>query len=734
MGKRALVVGGTGAIGVYLVPELLKKGFEVDVTSRVVRQTKKRNLRYIKGDAHDTDFLSTILTSNVYDVVIDFMNYTTAEFKTRYSTLLENCKHYIFLSSYRVFSNAEIITEMTPRLLDISKDRNYLKTDEYALAKARQEDMLKCSMQENWTIVRPAITYSTNRFQLGAMEAEDWLWRATQGLPVIFPKDMLDKITTLTWAGDVARLISELVLKKKAYTESFNIATTENHTWREVIEFYNRVIDLDIRFVDIEKYIHAMGGDLSKYQVNYDRMYNRKIDNSKIADCVGARNAHFRGTEEGLEYELKIFLEKPNFKAIDYAKQERMDTLSGVSSDTHVAGDESSRSNNSRPLFKIFGVEIKPRTRLRLLKRKIRLRTRCRTTKENLRYRYGWRKYKNASGVILTMTTYYNYGNIIQRYALQSFLEKNGLKFVSYWVDYTPEEEVKNGRYKFTSNFVDRYIRHKPFDSRDVFPAYIVGSDQVWRNWGFVDEKKELGYYFLNFLQSKKPKRVAYAASFGKSSLGEAQVSRDFVEYIKPHVKKFDGVSVRERSGVDIVKNAWGVNATQVLDPTMLLDSGEYSNIISNSPYTLVDQNGIFAYILKTSKRKTDIINDVKHQTKTDVHYLNLLEQEVLPPLEQWLKNIRDADIVVTDSFHGAVFAIINNRNFWVIENAHGGVTRLTSLLKLLGLEGRMVSENDAPKKNVDWSKPVDWNNVNRLLAEQRRMSAQWLLKKLGVA
>ena len=138
-----LVLGGTGAMGVHLVELLSQRGDAVFVTSRRERPSRK-NVTYVRGDAHDNVFLQTLLDSRRWDAIVDFMVYRTEEFRHRVPQLLAATAQYVFLSSSRVYADsAEPITEDSPRLLDISTDAAYLKTDEYALAKARQENALR---------------------------------------------------------------------------------------------------------------------------------------------------------------------------------------------------------------------------------------------------------------------------------------------------------------------------------------------------------------------------------------------------------------------------------------------------------------------------------------------------------------------------------------------------------------------------------------------------------------
>ena len=175
--SKILILGGTGAMGTHLVSSLEDTDNEVYVTTRKQRANRS-NITYVQGNAHDDAFIRPLQTEGM-DVVVDFMVYNTEEFKKRASLMLDSCSQYVYLSSSRVYSdNDEVITESTPRLLDVCKDEEYLATDEYALTKARQENILRQSGKTNWTIIRPYITYSEIRLQLGVNEKETWLYRA----------------------------------------------------------------------------------------------------------------------------------------------------------------------------------------------------------------------------------------------------------------------------------------------------------------------------------------------------------------------------------------------------------------------------------------------------------------------------------------------------------------------------------------------------------------------------
>lgn len=163
-----LVLGGTGAMGKPLVKALSKENM-VYVTSRSSHKSIG-NIKYLQGNARNKDFLNEALSIHYWDAIVDFMVYPEDEFKENLSNFLDNTKQYIYISSARVYAeSSNLITEDTPRLLDVSKDKEFLKTNEYALAKAREEDLLRKSGRTNYTIVRPSITYNTDRLQLGVL-------------------------------------------------------------------------------------------------------------------------------------------------------------------------------------------------------------------------------------------------------------------------------------------------------------------------------------------------------------------------------------------------------------------------------------------------------------------------------------------------------------------------------------------------------------------------------------
>lgn len=307
MSKKILVPGGTGAMGVYLVPELLKMGYEVDVIALDDMESSDPKLRYIKANAKDKEYIAEML-KNGYDAVVDFMTYWSKEERDTFPKLyLENTKHYIFLSTYRVYANEEHpIKETSPRILDVATDEDILNSGDYCIHKAQSEEFLKVSGFTNWTAVRPAITYSKKRFQLVTLEMELVVRRMLEGKTLVLPEPAMDIEATMSWAGDVAKMIAKLLFNPKAMCEIYSVCTSEHHTWREVAEIYKEIGGLKILTVDTDTFLDILspGNIVARRQLTLDRYYDRIMDNSKILEVTGMKQSELMPLKDGLKKEF----------------------------------------------------------------------------------------------------------------------------------------------------------------------------------------------------------------------------------------------------------------------------------------------------------------------------------------------------------------------------------------------------------------------------------------------
>lgn len=307
--KTILVLGATGAMGRYLVPRLAQDGYFIEAVALDEAQVQIPKATYYQFNAKDDALLEKFFADKKYDAIVDFMLYSNDEFTKRYKLLLKSTTHYIFLSSYRVYADlAHPIRETSPRLLEASQDDVFLgrKTEEYALYKAYQEDILRNSGYANWTILRPTMVYSTYRYQLVGLEASTFLYRAQHNKPVILPENAMDKHAAMTWAGDVAKMISGLLFNEKAYKETFTVGSSEKNTWSDVLHYYQNVLGFDCILVskkEYEKIFYAYKAEWYKHL--YDRFYDRVIDNTKLLSVTGLKQSDFMPLGEGLKRELE---------------------------------------------------------------------------------------------------------------------------------------------------------------------------------------------------------------------------------------------------------------------------------------------------------------------------------------------------------------------------------------------------------------------------------------------
>lgn len=324
-----LILGGTGAMGVPLVKLLSKKENKIYVTTRS-RKENQENVTFVQGNAKNADFFLSLMDRQ-YDAIIDFMVYGTEEFEHRIPLLLDHTNQYFFFSSSRCYAESKTpITEDSPRLVDICTDETYLSTDEYGLAKGREENLLFESGRKNWTIIRPYITYNSYRIQLGVYEKENWLRRALEGRTIVFPKDIAERRTSLTFGSDVAGALVDLIGNEKAYGEAFHITTDEFHTWGDILEFYCKKIKEKtgkkpkVKFVNDSTELQNVW---NRWQIKYDRLYDRTFDNSKIESVRGKYD--YKPCFEGLEECLNNFLENPKWLSMNIKYEAWCDRQTG---------------------------------------------------------------------------------------------------------------------------------------------------------------------------------------------------------------------------------------------------------------------------------------------------------------------------------------------------------------------------------------------------------------------
>lgn len=384
--------------------------------------------------------------------------------------------------------------------------------------------------------------------------------------------------------------------------------------------------------------------------------------------------------------------------------------------------------------------------------------------------------------LILTQPLHTNYGGLLQAYALQQILKGMGhdvvtdrlgvvrklplwnraLRFLYHavqfcilknyryypyrylFVSFDKESKAKRSIAINTERFVNTHIdtidlltrsNESVIDAVRQFDAIVVGSDQVWRA-----TMSDIPTYFLSFTKAMNMKRIAYAASFGTDDLNE--YSKMDMKIASESIKLFNAVSVREKSGVHLCRDYFKMDAVHVLDPTMLLSKDDYLKLIEEEDKPC-SENILLTYVLDRTQEKNDIIQRVGealHLTSCEngavKYFSNVVESNVseciYPSVSRWVAGFRDAQFVVTDSFHGTVFSIIFNKPFVAILNSKRGSSRFISLLSVLGLENRLISTtNDLLEEHL---KPIDYTEVNKILNDWRYLSISFMERHLKEA
>lgn len=301
--KKVLLIAGGGTLGTYTAKELLNKGCAVDVICLEDYTSNNPKLCYHKAKA-DLNYLTEFLKDKYYDGIVNFIHYYVPEmYKPVHKLLTSKTDQLIFLSSYRVYAESkQPLTEEAPFLADVVEDEEFLKSEDYAVPKAICEKFLREeSGTENWTVVRPVISFSDKRFDLVTVSGHEIIDAARSGKTVILPEAAKNLTAGLDWAGNSGKLIANLLFKKECLGEAYTVSSGQNLTWGEVADIYTRLTGVNFRWADTEEYVSTGHGGNGLF---YDRLYDRAVDNTKILKATGFKNEDFTSIEDGIKIEL----------------------------------------------------------------------------------------------------------------------------------------------------------------------------------------------------------------------------------------------------------------------------------------------------------------------------------------------------------------------------------------------------------------------------------------------
>lgn len=376
---------------------------------------------------------------------------------------------------------------------------------------------------------------------------------------------------------------------------------------------------------------------------------------------------------------------------------------------------------------------------------------------------------KESKKIGLVAVSNHNYGSQLQTFALQQALTNLGVEteIIKYkqnpWkqlkrvtnpsfllmkeksiarnivckLKYTDIAKGLKTRAKIFEEFKSSHCQYSPLISERSalkqyvmdYKAVILGSDQVWH-----PANLEMDYFTLSFVPDSIPK-IAYAPSFGVAKIPNRQV-----EKTKAYLSRFDAISVREDTGANIVNQLTGKTAPVVCDPTALLTKSQWDRVRSKKTY--VNDKYIFCYFLGTNRAHRDFAKKIQALTgykivalqhldelvKEDIAFGDIKPYNVGP--QDFVTCIANAEIVLTDSFHGTMFSIYYHKNFYTFSRFTEGEKdstnmRITSILNTLGLNDRHYTTTENPESCL--VNNVEWNNVDEKLSQFRQASLDYL-------
>ena len=257
-------------------------------------------------------------------------------------------------------------------------------------------------------------------------------------------------------------------------------------------------------------------------------------------------------------------------------------------------------------------------------------------------------------------------------------------------------EDVQKERGVRIAPFFEKYIlprtrcikNQKEYRKLPRFDALVVGSDQVWRS-KLVNPIED---YYFNFIDYPA-KLISYAASFG---VDVREYTTDKIVKCGNLIEKFSAVSVREQSGVKLIRDIykWKCNPVVMPDPTLSLTEKDYRKIIGNRTNVNKNRGNLFCYILDKTQDKETAIEKLSTAYSLKPRCIGLSESYIYPSVEEWLGAFSDADFIFTDSFHGCVFSLIFRKPFIAYGNSSRGLARFISLLNTFEQSERLIQSS----------------------------------------
>ncbi len=335
-----------------------------------------------------------------------------------------------------------------------------------------------------------------------------------------------------------------------------------------------------------------------------------------------------------------------------------------------------------------------------------------------------------------------NYGALITYYALYKAVERLGYSVIlcnKPKKDNATEYEINNHATRFCEkrlNLTESKRFSKYSEYNELADTFLLGSDQIW-NYKLFSGRKET--FYLDFVSDDK-KKISYASSFGFDKLTLTQYFPERFPKVKSLMKRLDFISVRESDGVKLCNDSFNVPAQFVMDPVFLLNANDYSELADDA---VKKETGPYmtSYYLTPSHEKNNFLNYVAGQTGLKMvnmitgnpaRYEKCIHEFDMPvcdnlEMEEWLYNIKNSELVVTDSYHCLCFSIIFRKRFILLQNKWAP-SRIVSLLTKLNLMDRWIKTTDEIYDRPELlSNSIDYDSVYTILQKEIFNSYCWL-------
>lgn len=335
-----------------------------------------------------------------------------------------------------------------------------------------------------------------------------------------------------------------------------------------------------------------------------------------------------------------------------------------------------------------------------------------------------------------------NYGAMLQCYALQKAITRIGHKcdVIDYDCEYLSKPYSiaalkRKGLVRFilgNINVLVRYPRKKNFQkfrakiSKTIsvnknniknlnidYDFFITGSDQVW-NYQLTDFDTS---FFLDFVNDGD-KKISYAASLGFDDFPD-NIASQYYDLLKD----FKYISVREKSAKKLLDSFLNRGVQVVLDPTLLLVKEDWDRVLVEPKISKY----IFVYQLSPSRYFTSILKELKQKTGLKIVAIPFVMGAVYADIDmlagpsEWIGYIKNAEYIVTDSFHASVFALVYNKKLYSCVNE--SASRIVDLLSTVEMECFLFRKG----REFSLINDVDYTNANKFLTEQREQSLKLL-------